>query len=206
LLTVIGIIGILAGLALPGLVRAKAMAGSIRCLSNLRQIGLATRLYADDHSDELPRSQHSAFAHGQLAWGRAIAPGLGGSDLSWTQLLSGVYHCPADRRTEPWSYGWNVYLEVGPDDDYEGKPATWHRLSQIPTPTATVAHAETSTGADHVMAHFWVSLADTTEVASKRHLQRSNYGFIDGHSESKPLEMTYQPSIPRDLWNPSMAR
>src|SRR4051812_42582707 len=49
LLTVIAVIAILAGLLLPTLSRAKAAAFRAGCQSNLRQVGLALRLYVDDH-------------------------------------------------------------------------------------------------------------------------------------------------------------
>ncbi len=54
LLVVIAIIAILAALLLPTLARAKQKALSIQCLNNLRQIGFAVTMYADDHADTLP--------------------------------------------------------------------------------------------------------------------------------------------------------
>jgi hypothetical protein len=41
------------------------------------------------------------FAHSQLLWGLAIAPQLGRTEQTWSNLLSVVYHCHADRRTLP---------------------------------------------------------------------------------------------------------
>jgi len=54
LLVVIATIAILAGLLLPGLNKAKSKAYSIKCISNLRQIGLAYTLYLNDFGKRIP--------------------------------------------------------------------------------------------------------------------------------------------------------
>jgi hypothetical protein len=124
---------------------------------------------ATDNDDEFPRSQHSAFNHGQLTWGRAIASELGFDRATWTNLFDTVYHCPSDRRVASWSYGLNVYFELGPDDDYEGRPQTWRRLSGVPNPAGTIVFAENASGADHIMPNFWTSAQDAADVALSRH-------------------------------------
>ena len=54
LLVVIAIIGILIGLLLPGLNRARRQAQKLSCQSNLRQIGISIRTYLNDYSQAFP--------------------------------------------------------------------------------------------------------------------------------------------------------
>lgn len=114
LLVVIGIIAILASLALPPLARARARGQSTHCLNNLRQFGLALQLYAGDHEDELPYNMgtqgiRQTVAAGQfLNWVNNVMSWELDADNTNTVLLTAgglgpyfsgvtsVYRCPAD--------------------------------------------------------------------------------------------------------------
>ncbi|MDQ6632222.1 MAG: DUF1559 domain-containing protein, partial [Verrucomicrobiota bacterium] len=54
LLVVIAIIALLAALLLPTLNKSKAQAYQASCINNLKQLGTAIQMYADEHDDRLP--------------------------------------------------------------------------------------------------------------------------------------------------------
>ena len=64
LLVVIGIIALLISMLLPSLNRARETANRVKCASNLRQIGQAILLYANDNKGAFPRCYYSAVSPG----------------------------------------------------------------------------------------------------------------------------------------------
>jgi prepilin-type N-terminal cleavage/methylation domain-containing protein/prepilin-type processing-associated H-X9-DG protein len=68
LLVVIGIIAVLMSILLPALNRAKEAAKAVTCASNLKQIGLAMAMYANDNKQYLPRARYDVQAHPAGPW------------------------------------------------------------------------------------------------------------------------------------------
>jgi prepilin-type N-terminal cleavage/methylation domain-containing protein/prepilin-type processing-associated H-X9-DG protein len=175
LLVVIAIIAILAALLIPTLSTAKARGWSIRCMSNLKQIGVAASVYSQDNEDCLPVSAHQGNS-----WVASLLYYAGATN---------IYRCPKDKnQTRPYSYAINDFLLPPSVTAW----TNFNKISAVPFPTDTafmLECADNYTSSDHF--HFndpddpfnYTPTSFKAQVAVFRHLNGANYLFVDTHAE-----------------------
>jgi prepilin-type N-terminal cleavage/methylation domain-containing protein/prepilin-type processing-associated H-X9-DG protein len=97
LLVVIAVIAILVAMLLPALASAKQKAWTTSCTSNLHQVGLGMKMFADDNNEFYPESGATIY------WGTTdSAPPSGSGKSSWMEQIisyvgnTNVYNCPGN--------------------------------------------------------------------------------------------------------------
>lgn len=200
LLVVIAILGILAGLIVPALSRGKAAARRAQCTDQLRQLGIATRLYWDEHDDMTFRFLAGSTNGGRLYWFGWLKPGAEG-DREFDPV-PGVLHdylrapallvCPSlnyqatrhklKARAAACNYGYNRYLGKNP-----------MCTSRVRSPVNTVLFADAAQVNDFqapaspdqpLLEEFYYVDADEGAGypnAHFRHNRRALAVFMDGH-------------------------
>ena len=118
LLATLAVIGILAALLLPVIARAKRQAHNITCINQLKQLGVATRLFAEDNNGRLPVAEAlpSNPDNPQAPKPRiceVLSPYVG--KTATTNQSSLIFKCPSDQawffEAEGSSYQWNTSLD-----------------------------------------------------------------------------------------------
>lgn len=112
LLVVIAIIAILAGLLLPVIGRAKTKALGTQCTSNLRQIGIALTMFADDHEGNLPNAERLPStpvdpANPLPAISQVLSNYVGGSKTVFRCTLDKVGYFEKEGSSYEWNYIFN---------------------------------------------------------------------------------------------------
>ena len=210
LLVVIAIIALLLAILMPALSRVKEQAQATRCLANLKQIGVAMHLYANDYDYKVPRAE--------LRPGVAVYTGI---DMRWPILFMPyvgvisnkvenyyelqIFDCPSyPYKEQTVDYCTNAFDLKGSMTEYFG----FTKLDDFPRHATTIfmADYEYIPEAGHIKiilkedapdemkvkmqsldlwnaSHLPSGSDGSRRMANNRHNKRVNCLFIDGHSD-----------------------
>jgi len=175
LLVVVAIIVALCGLLFPVLGRGKAQAQQAGCLSNLRQIGIATQIYTDDTGSYPP-----AWVDGQTRWMDLLKPYL--------DKKADVYLCPADPKRIAVAWDPTIHMSYGINTFRFGDQAHcfWYpvRAAAVPRPSETILFADCTPGKYYCGggSRFKEPVPD---VDYRHPGKRFGAVFCDGHAEMR---------------------
>ena len=207
LLVVIAIVALLAALLLPVLAQGKRAAQRAQCISNLRQFGIASRLYFDEHDGQTFLYRLYPTNGGTLFWFGWLQNGADGNrDFDATQgplypyvLGRGVEICPSlgyggpnfkyKARGAAYGYGYNIHISTN-------APNVPRNIETIRDASGTALFADAAQVNDFLPPasptrpmleeFFYVDAGPGSYPNGHfRHSQRANVAFLDGHVDAE---------------------
>ena len=220
LLVVIAVIAVLASILFPVFARARENARRTSCLSNLKQVGLAFQMYAQDYDENFPLT--TVTDAGLTSDGIAMTP-----QSSWTTSTQSyiksvqVYRCPSDSSSR-----WNAPVAPPAAPPFTtsyilnswfsaGKTVSFKKLSSTQEPSRAILMSEKAdapgmmlAAADHFHPQYWGASPEETsmmmasavwdsaknetrELALLRHLEGFDSLYADGHVKWHRFEQLY---------------
>ncbi|WCJ61065.1 prepilin-type N-terminal cleavage/methylation domain-containing protein [Fontisphaera persica] len=214
LLVVVAIIAILASMLLPALGRAKASGQRIQCVNNMRQLGLALKMYVDDNEGYYPpRARRERWTTRLFPYFNnlklLVCPSDDMNPQTFGQGDNTAAQYPAD--AAPRSYiinGWNDYFKVNASNDWANyRAGTSTRVlseNAIKDPSQTIVFGEKEYDSGHYYMDYdmyddILQLDQNKHMRTARNTQGGMSNYIWADYSARPLKFG-QAFDPLNLW------
>jgi len=203
LLVVIAIIAILAAILFPIFTNAKERGRQAQCLSNLRNLTGAFRLYADDNDGRMP-SAYNIWASpdwcGSISTGNPEVYPEKGAIWRYTGKTRALYVCPTDKKIAPKlvtpqtknypiSYTMNSEVRLMQTDSL-----------RYPSRMLLLIHE----GRDQIDdgCYYWIVRDPERNLPTKVHYSGTTLSYVDGHAKWASYDALFK-ERDEDWWNPT---
>ena len=201
LLVVIGIIALLISILLPALSKAREQGNWVKCMSNLKQIGNAMQMYAQENKYYLPRPASNGmgeYTDDFLIWRSPSPNGLTINDTVLAKNLSlrdeklkELFRCPSDNPDERppqagfgQTYKYSFAMSKAWDPTTNTATAPRPKLTQVRRPADKVMVVEEKNPNDGRFEYANVSAGSADELCD-RHTKQGNVLFHDMHVDRR---------------------
>ncbi|MBI4028302.1 MAG: DUF1559 domain-containing protein [Verrucomicrobia bacterium] len=173
LLVVIAIIAILAALLSPALKAARGKARQIKCVSNLRQLGLAAGMYIQDNEDYFPDTTYTTH----YPWATRLQP----------YVKDRIFWCPSDVKNATYNPAACSYMYNWQLGGYDVGIGSWgynRKIGSIRRPSQVVLITDSPMNPNYISIpgypDGWMYFAPAHNGGG-RHSGSDNILFVDGH-------------------------